>query len=238
MTNVNLTINALTSPQTLSTTKAVCICDTQPLIAIGMRTLLTDHGALSVEESVDLLSDGFDFLRENPTGVLLIDKTFGVTAICESIKELCKQGTACASIVVWGAQVSPAEAMLFLHAGARGIFRKTADVSALVACLEAVAKGRVWVEECILRDSRLENFPRNTLTPREEEVLDLVQQGLSNRDIALHLGIRPGTVKIHMKHIFEKTGIRGRHSLELAGFYRNETGPDALKRDLRSVAAA
>ena len=48
-------------------------------------------------------------------------------------------------------------------------------------------------------------------------VMELVEQGFKNREIAQELGIRPGTVKIHLKHIFEKTGVRGRHGLALNG---------------------
>jgi DNA-binding NarL/FixJ family response regulator len=40
---------------------------------------------------------------------------------------------------------------------------------------------------------------------------------MKNKDIAIALGIRTGTVKIHVKHIFEKTGIRGRYGLALSG---------------------
>lgn len=47
--------------------------------------------------------------------------------------------------------------------------------------------------------------------------MELVEQGLKNREIARELGIRPGTVKIHLKHIFEKTGVRGRYGLALTG---------------------
>ena len=48
-------------------------------------------------------------------------------------------------------------------------------------------------------------------------MLELVEQGFKNKDIAVDLGIRPGTVKIHLKHIFEKTGVRGRYGLALSG---------------------
>ncbi len=44
-----------------------------------------------------------------------------------------------------------------------------------------------------------------------------MEQGFKNKEIALELGIRPGTVKIHMKHIFEKTGVRGRYGLAISG---------------------
>jgi DNA-binding NarL/FixJ family response regulator len=47
--------------------------------------------------------------------------------------------------------------------------------------------------------------------------MELVERGMKNKDIATSLGIRTGTVKIHLKHIFEKTGIRGRYGLALSG---------------------
>ena len=58
---------------------------------------------------------------------------------------------------------------------------------------------------------------RSALTPREVQVVDLVERGYKNKEIALSLGIRTGTVKIHLKHIFEKTGIRGRYGLAISG---------------------
>jgi DNA-binding NarL/FixJ family response regulator len=54
------------------------------------------------------------------------------------------------------------------------------------------------------------------LTVRELQVMDLVEQGMKNKEIAAALTISIGTVKIHLKHIFEKTGIRGRYGLALS----------------------
>jgi DNA-binding NarL/FixJ family response regulator len=48
-------------------------------------------------------------------------------------------------------------------------------------------------------------------------VAEMVEQGLKNSEIALELGISPGTVKIHLKHAFEKTGARGRYDLAISG---------------------
>jgi DNA-binding CsgD family transcriptional regulator len=73
-----------------------------------------------------------------------------------------------------------------------------------------------------MSDSILQSMPRpartrSSLTPREGEVVDLVEKGLRNKEIAHRLGIQTGTVKIHLKHIFEKTGCRGRYGLALSG---------------------
>ena len=122
------------------------------------------------------------------------------------------------AIVVWVVSVTEPEALRFLQSGAHGIVRKTADLSTLLTCLRTVAGGSGWMEDSVFRDSiRTEHYPRSELTPREQQVLELVEQGFKNKEIALELGIRPGTVKIHLKHIFEKTGVRGRYGLALSG---------------------
>jgi len=68
-----------------------------------------------------------------------------------------------------------------------------------------------------LAASRPDRYPRSELTTREQQVLELVEQGFKNKEIANEPGIRPGTVKIHLKHIFEKTGLRGQYGLALSG---------------------
>ena len=55
------------------------------------------------------------------------------------------------------------------------------------------------------------------LTRREREIMLLVSEGLQNKEIGRQLDVSEGTVKIHLKHIFEKTGVRGRYGLALSG---------------------
>jgi DNA-binding NarL/FixJ family response regulator len=112
----------------------------------------------------------------------------------------------------------------FLQAGARGVVRRTSEAEVLVTCLRSVTSGQTWLEDGIFGDmERMPNPRRSQLTPRELEVADLVEKGLRNRDIARNLGIQTGTVKIHLKHIFEKTGVRGRYGLALSGLREKGT---------------
>ena len=107
--------------------------------------------------------------------------------------------------------------MRFLQAGASGIVRKGAHIRTIMSSINTVAGGRNWMEDTVFRDAiRPERYPRSELTAREQQVLELVEQGFKNKEIALEFGIRPGTVKIHLKHIFEKTGVHGRHGLALS----------------------
>ena len=62
--------------------------------------------------------------------------------------------------------------------------------------------------------------PATLLTDREEEVLELLRQGMSNREIAQTLWIAQSTAKVHVRHIFEKLGVRSRTE---AALFRAET---------------
>src|SRR5579863_7678763 len=205
--------------------KNIAVCDTQPVTAEGIRTLLGTHPDLEFLESSDSLARALDLMKQHAPNVLLIDKAFGIQAILEWLGES-RLNSPHTAIVVWGVSVTEAEALRFLQAGARGILRKTASISTLVACLRSVAAGRTWMEDCVFRDAgRSERYPRSELTAREQQVLELVEQGFKNKDIAVDLGIRPGTVKIHLKHIFEKTGVRGRYGLALSGLKERGLAP-------------
>jgi two-component system nitrate/nitrite response regulator NarL len=200
--------------------KSVAICDTQPVTAEGIRNLLAGSSDLQFSQSPVSLNQAREFVRVQAPDVLLLDKAFGIQAILDFLSEAGHSGNGRArtNIVIWGVSVTEAEALRFLQGGARGILRKSAPVNAVLACLRTVAEGRTWMEDSVFRDGlRADRYPRSELTTREQQVLELVEQGFKNKEIANELGIRPGTVKIHLKHIFEKTGIRGRYGLALSG---------------------
>ncbi len=217
--------------------KTISICDTQPITAEGIRILLSTCPDLTFLEASDSLNKAHDSLVKFEPSVLILDKAFGIQAILQWLSDSkaaqARGDNPGPAIVVWGVSVTEAEALRFLQAGARGILRKTAGVPVVLACLRAVANGRNWMEDCVFRDSaRADRYPRSELTGREQQVLELVEQGFKNKEIAQELGIRPGTVKIHLKHIFEKTGVRGRYGLALNVWRERgmQPVPDALAR--------
>ena len=197
--------------------KTVVVCDTQPITAEGLRTLLTAAGDLEFLASLNTLEAATQLVTARPPDVVIVDKGFGMRIVLDWIHDL-KLAEAPPAVTVWGVSMTEAEALRLLQAGAKGIVRKTADVESILSCLRTVASGGSWMEDCVFRDSaRQERYPRSELTPREHQVLEMVEQGFKNKEIALELGIRPGTVKIHLKHIFEKTGVRGRYGLAISG---------------------
>jgi DNA-binding NarL/FixJ family response regulator len=197
--------------------KSVAICDTEPIAIEGIRMLLNRCEDLRLAAAETSLLGSLEMVRQHTPAIMILDKSFGIYAVMDCLQRLRGSGSGVATIV-WGVNLTEAEALRMMQIGALGVVRKTASLETLLECLRTVGAGNTFMEESVLQDP--EHTPRgtrSTLTSRELQVVELVEQGLKNRDIGEHLGIRPGTVKIHLKHIFEKTGIRGRYGLALSG---------------------
>ncbi len=195
----------------------VGICDTQPITAAGVRAVMACTPDLEFAWAVSSLDEAVRMIRLECPSILLADKSIGMTGLLHWILGLNSSRSAPA-FVVWGSALNEAEALRLVQAGAKGVVRKAVGPEKLVACLRAAGRGSTWIEDVIFRSGL--KGPRRAstdATPREEQVLALVEQGLTNGEIARELGIRPGTVKIHLKHLYEKTGIRGRYHLALSG---------------------
>jgi DNA-binding NarL/FixJ family response regulator len=218
--------------------KPILVCDTQPVAIEGVRGLLGRCDDLRFAGAVASLEAAFELTRGLNPAAIVIDKSFGTAAITDWLHRFAtspettsdgKPSGSRAAAVIWGSGINESEALRFLQAGARGVLRRTSEPETLLICLRSVTSGNTWLEDGIFADSeKLPHQRHSQLTPREIEVAGLVEQGLRNRDIAHNLGIQTGTVKIHLKHIFEKTGVRGRYGLALNGL--REKGTIALAR--------
>jgi DNA-binding NarL/FixJ family response regulator len=182
----------------------------------GLRNLLEPINNFRIVAAENSLPEAMRAARELAPSVFLIDKAFGIQPVMDCLKEVRQSGRATSS-VIWGVALSEAESVRFLQAGCAGIVRKTAPLATLVECLQTVGAGSNWMENEVTRGWDRGGNSRCALTARELQVRELVERGMKNKEIAMTLGIRTGTVKIHLKHIFEKTGIHGRYGLALSG---------------------
>jgi DNA-binding NarL/FixJ family response regulator len=101
------------------------------------------------------------------------------------------------------------------QAGLRGLLTREAGAEALLAALQAVVQGLAVIDPALAAAllpsrEREAEAPVEPLTPREEEVLQLLADGLANKAIALQLGISEHTVKFHVNAILGKLGAQSR----------------------------
>jgi DNA-binding NarL/FixJ family response regulator len=197
----------------LNQTHVVVVCDTQPLAIEGIRSLLSQSEGLSFGGGITSLLGGMELVRTLTPDIMLLDRSFGDLGVAEVLSYLRSNPTV--NVVVWGHGIAEPDALRMLQAGAKGVLRKTASPSTMISCIRAVCEGQTWMEEQIFGEDPRPVSGHSPLTVREQQVMELIEKGFRNREIGSTLGIQTGTVKIHLKHIFEKTGIRGRYGLAL-----------------------
>ena len=124
--------------------------------------------------------------------------------------------------IVMSEDMSREDVVSFFRNGARGLICKSqADVSMLLKCMTCVSAGQVWANSeqleqliCSLshpRSLKVTNVMGDSLlSQREEQVLHLLADGLSNRDLAKTLKLSEHTVKNHLFRIFDKLGVSNR----------------------------
>jgi DNA-binding NarL/FixJ family response regulator len=123
------------------------------------------------------------------------------------------------------------------RAGAKGIFLFThAPFPMLCKCIHSVSLGQVWMTSQQMNYvlDALSEVPtlrvvnsngRFLLTPREEQVVALVADGLTNRGVAAELGLSEHTIKKYLLRIFDKVGISSRVELVLYAMSHGEHRP-------------
>ena len=150
--------------------------------------------------------------------IILIGQASGLKVVFQFISDMRNTSAACQPIL-WVNDLAEIDCFRALQLGARGILKKTLPVESLIECLRAVGRGDVWIEGT-LSDQVVGALDRRSaprLTPREKEIVHHVCAGLKNKEIAEALRITAGTVKVHLMHIFEKTGVKDRFELAVHG---------------------
>ncbi len=197
---------------------AVVACESQPVVIEGLRSSLEEADDLHFAGAVSTPSQALELIEREGPKVCLLDKAFGSKAIFQIITDI-KTRNLETEPILWAAEISEVESFRALQVGARGILKKTLPLNIILDCLRTVAKGNIWIESSISNQFvgfiNRRSTPR--LTPREEEILTLVMRGMKNKQIADALCITTGTVKVHLMHIFEKTGVKDRFELAMYG---------------------
>jgi two-component system nitrate/nitrite response regulator NarL len=199
----------------------VLLIDDHALVRTGIGELLQSRG-VQVVASVGSGEEGIRRARELFPDIVLLDvKMPGMSGI-ETIERLRAEGFT-APIVMLTMSREDADLRAALRAGARGYLLKDIEPEDLVPALEAVLHGdNVIGQEMVGTLARIvgggageKEAPRSAhpfaeLTPRELEILECIADGSSNKMIARALSISEGTVKLHVKAILRKLGMRSR----------------------------
>ena len=210
-------------------------CEKQPIVIVGLTCVLEGIGDLRLCGHAADLNVALQQAAAAGSDVFLLGQPPNAKSVLPLL-DRAVQAQMRAQIVVWASEMSDMDAFRALQMGARGVITRTQPVNCLIECLRAVAGGEVWLRSVNgEKTSRTPSLLR--ITPRERQILELVCEGLRNREIAERISITPGTVKVHLMHIFEKTGVKDRFQLALQGrqLLAAVPQPDGAQKETASV---
>jgi DNA-binding NarL/FixJ family response regulator len=109
-----------------------------------------------------------------------------------------------------------------LRSGVQGFLSDEEVDTDLRLAIQSVVEGRVWIRLKYLMPGNCSNHPfdgttfrlTDHFTPQQRRVVDLVNEGLSNKEVAAELGISERTVKFHLQNVFLSLGVNSRHAIQ------------------------
>jgi DNA-binding NarL/FixJ family response regulator len=193
------------------------LADDQTLVRHGIRSLLEIAGDIDVVAEADDGAAAVAAVREHEPDVLLLDLRMPGRDGIWALETLQAEGLDVAVLVLTTFD-DDALVLRALQAGARGYLLKDVTLEQLAGAVRTLADGATLVQPAVtarlLRAVRAGPAPadaaRADLTEREHEVLRLLAQGWSNREIADALHLAEGTVKNHVSNVLLKLGARDR----------------------------
>jgi DNA-binding NarL/FixJ family response regulator len=193
----------------------ILLADDHGIVRDGIRISLENHSDLEVVAEVD---DGFkavEAVRRIKPDLVVMDVSMpGMNGI-EATRQITAEDPA-AKVLCLSMHMNRRFMTAALEAGAAGYLLKDRALEELVEAIRTVMAGRVYLCQMVastVAEARVagvvEPRPLNspTLTAREREVLQLVAEGLSGRQIAMKLHVSLKTISAHRQHIMDKLGI-------------------------------
>lgn len=196
----------------------IFVCEAQPVVIEGLARILADTPDLLLVGTASTPNDAIAKVSELRPDIVMIDQASGLRPVFSFLTEM-KVASPTSRTVLWIVDLAEIECFRALQLGARGILRRTLPVAIMLDCLRSVANGNLWLENPI-SDQVVGFLNRKStarLTPREREIVRAVCRGMKNKEVAELLHITAGTVKVHLMHIFEKTGVKDRFELAVQG---------------------
>lgn len=197
----------------------VMVVDDQRLFRQSLVSLLQQDPDIRVVGQAADGQEAFSVALEQRPDIVLMDldlpKLDGAQAT-RRILERCPQ-TKILILSVYGDERHIADG---LDAGAAGYVLKDADVSEFIRIIKSYAQGApvasAFVASRPQEGHSVGAADLSKLTRREAEIVKLITQGLSTREIARRLSISGETVKVHLQHVYRKCGVRNRIELILS----------------------
>jgi two-component system, NarL family, response regulator len=196
----------------------VLIVDDHPLMRLGVAAIISAQRDMRVCAQAGSGEEAVALFQQHSPDVTLMDLRLPVMTGLEALRHIrkYKADARCLVLTTYEGDEDIYQAMA---AGALGYIIKGMSNETLVEALRRVHKGSRYLPAPVAK-SLAGRPPKSELSRREREVLSLMTQGKSNREIGFALGISETTVKCHVSVILERLGVEDRTQAVLAALHR------------------
>ena len=194
----------------------VLLVDDHPMIAAALEMLLRGTDYELLDRARTAAEAGKQISKLKPD-LLLLDVHLPDGSGLDVMRKL-SHGRSRPAVILLTAGMDEAQLLAAAELDPQGMVLKTSDPGLLLECMDDVIAGNRWVDPEIVertRQAQERAASAPPLTRRERELVELVRQGLRNRDIAAELGVTEGTVKVYLHAIFDKFKVDNRTELAM-----------------------
>jgi DNA-binding NarL/FixJ family response regulator len=195
----------------------IVLADDHPIVRQGLLALLAANPSIVVAAGCANGREALGAIREHRPNIAILDvrmpEMSGVKVLCEVMREHLPT-----RIILLTASIADEELLTAMRQGVSGVILKDQAADELLACLDGVAAGGRWLPRQLVAEAQQRqgqnSGPRaihfHRLTVREQEIVSHVSLGLSNKGIAERVGLSEGTIKVHLRNIFDKLEVTSR----------------------------
>jgi DNA-binding NarL/FixJ family response regulator len=194
----------------------ILVIDDHQVVRDGLRWILGEEPDLEIAGEAASAAEGLDAIARIPCDVVLLDIHLPDRNGLEALDDI-HAAKPDLPVVILTMSAEPEYVEDAVRKGAAGYLVKNAPQAELIRAIRAAAAGDVYIQAEVTRPL-LARFARDVrapgaapaLSPREEQVVSLLAEGLANKQIAHQLGISETTVKGYLRDVYDKLGANDR----------------------------
>ena len=201
----------------------IVLVDDHRVVRDGIRYMLSDEEAIEIVADVGSGAELFELLEAEPVDIVLLDVRMPDMSGFDVLEQM-RGDIPQVRVIMLSMHDAPGYVRRAVELGAAGYLLKNASRSELLAALQSVGDGGAYIQTDLANPLVAElagiSDSARSLSPREQQVLQLVAHGYENKQIASELAISEATVKTYLRGIFGTLEVAGRAEAVAVGLRR------------------
>ena len=191
----------------------ILIVDDHKVVRDGIRFMLLDAPDIEIVGDAESAEEMFDVIKGDPVDVVLLDiRMDGMTGL-DALERIASDFPQ-VRVLMLSMHDQPGYVRRAIELGAAGYLLKSTGRDERLAAITAVSQGESYIQgrlmEPLLADVTGSSRQTGRLSPREQQVLQLIADGSENKQIARELGLSEATVKTYIRGVFERLDVSSR----------------------------